>query len=144
MQDQTVVILPNQNSPKRPQTADFGVGWPIIGAAIVAFVGWAAYELCLIEVPTGKMAILITKTGIDLKNSDEVAPTEKHKGIQKEVLLEGRHYRNPFFYSWEIISQTEIESDKLGVLVRQHGEELPPGQFLAENDEQKGIVPGIK
>ena len=90
------------------------------------------------------MAILITKTGVDLKNSDEVAPTEKHKGIQKEVLLEGRHYRNPFFYSWEIISQTEIESDKLGVLVRQHGEELPPGQFLAENDEQKGIVPGIK
>lgn len=109
----------------------------MLGAAIM-------YEEFLIEVPTGKMAVLVRKTGIDLKNSDEVAPTENHKGVQKEVLLEGRHYRNPYFYSWEIISQTEIESDKLGVLVRLFGDELPAGQFLADQENQKGIVPGIK
>src|SRR5476651_2555065 len=39
---------------------------------------WLVYTQFLIEVPTGKMAILIRKTGIDLKNEDEVAPTEKH------------------------------------------------------------------
>lgn len=106
--------------------------------------GWTTYETFLIEVPTGKMAILIRKTGKDLANTDEVAPTDAHKGVQKEPLLEGRHYRNPFFFDWEIVPQVEIDSDKLGVLVRLHGDELPPGQFLVNNDNQKGIVPGVK
>ena len=105
---------------------------------------WMVYTQFLIEVPTGKMAILIRKTGLDLKNGDEVAPSEKYKGVQKEILLEGRHYRNPYSFEWQIIPQTEIESEKLGVLVRQHGDELPAGQFLTEDDAHKGIVPGVK
>jgi regulator of protease activity HflC (stomatin/prohibitin superfamily) len=128
------------------QTNWVGIG--LIGLLIIGLgatsSAWAIYKTFLIEVPTGKMAILIRKTGIDLNNGDEVAPSEKHKGIQKEVLLEGRHYRNPYNFHWEIISQTEIESEKLGVLVRLHGEELPAGRFLAEKDTEKGIVPGVK
>jgi regulator of protease activity HflC (stomatin/prohibitin superfamily) len=119
--------------------------WGVIcSVTAVVFVALITYNSFLIEVPTARMAILIAKTGIDLHNEDEVAPTDQHKGIQKDVLLEGRHYRNPYYYDWAIISQTEIESDKLGVLVRLHGDELPAGQFLAEQPTQKGIVPGVK
>jgi regulator of protease activity HflC (stomatin/prohibitin superfamily) len=130
-----------------PPASNFkGLGFTILFivglGAVSTFI--AVYKTFLIEVPTGKMAILFRKTGIDLKNDDEVAPTDKHQGIQQEVLLEGRHYRNPYDYSWEIVPQVEIESDKLGVLIRLYGDELPAGQFLAVNGNQKGIVPGIK
>ncbi len=146
MSDENFIRIAGPQGPGSPKSSLllFGSGTIVAFGLFVAITGWVLYSQFLIEVPTGKMAILIRKTGIDLKNSDEVAPSENHKGVQKEFLLEGRHYRNPYYYSWEIIPQTEIESEKLGVLIRQHGDELPPGEFLAEKETQKGIVPGIK
>ena len=136
--------FPRLSGPRHTNWKRIGLNLSLILAGCVVVSFWTIYKIFLIEVPTGKMAIIIRKTGIDTKNGDEVAPSEKHKGIQKEALLEGRHYRNPYEYSWEIVPQTEIESENLGVLVRLHGDELPAGQFLAEKDSQKGIVPGVK
>ncbi len=144
MKDDLPRRITDAKRPATPNWVAMGVGsLSILGIGLLA-AGGVLYSQFLIEVPTGKMAILIRKTGIDLKNGDEVSPSESHKGVQKEILLEGRHYRNPYFYSWEIIPQTEIESEKLGVLVRLFGDELPAGQFLADKDNQKGIVPGVK
>jgi len=146
MNDESLLSMRRPFSVRIPPPSKWGSGVSaLIGFGLcVVLGGWAVYDQFLIEVSTGKMAILIRKTGIDLNNSDEVAPSENHKGVQKEILLEGRHYRNPYHYSWQIVSQTEIESENLGVLVRLYGDELPPGQFLAENDSQKGVVSGVK
>ena len=104
------------------------------------------------------MAVLVRKTGLDVSNGDEVAPSLKHKGIQAVVLTEGRYFKNPFregpsFFNpydwdWEVIPQTVIPNGKLGVLVSLVGEDPGYGEFLGKVDKdgkpiKKGIVPEV-
>src|SRR3569623_1191773 len=75
------------------------------GLVLAAIVGrplfyWGA---CRIDVPTGHMAVLTRKTGLDITNDDELAPSLRHKGLQREVLAEGRHFRDPWNWSWEVV-----------------------------------------
>lgn len=117
-------------------------------AALVVFVLgllWFVYDSFVIDVPAKHLAILIHKTGKDLTNGDEVAPDAEHKGIQIEVLREGRYFfkYDPYHWAWEVKQQHEILEGQVGVLVRLHGEDLPYGEFLARNENQKGIVPGV-
>ncbi len=113
------------------------------------FMSWTLYTSFQIEVPTGQMAVLLKKTGNDLTNFDEVAPDESFKGIQKQVLTEGRYFRNPYIWQWKIVDQTEIKNGELGVLVSLIGDDLPYGQFFAKVDPTtkqpttKGIVPDV-
>jgi len=65
--------------------------------------------------------------------------TPEQKGIQLEVLPEGRYFRNPYSWGWEIARITDIPAGKLGVLTRLYGDELPPGRIVA-SDGSKGIV----
>lgn len=109
---------------------------------------WVVYNQFRIDVATGKMAVLIRKDGINLTNNDVVAPTADHRGIQREFLTEGRYFRNPLYWEWQVVDQTIIPNGKLGVLVSLTGEELPSGEFLARmTDDRKpltrGIVPGV-
>jgi hypothetical protein len=104
---------------------------------------WFVYSQFRIDVPTGHMALLMRKTGLDVENGDEVAPTPDHKGVQKETLTEGRYFYNPYVWSWRVIKQTEIPAGKLGVQVRLFGDDLPPGEFVATKESQKGVVPGV-
>jgi len=115
----------------------------VLAAVIGGIVGF--YQNFVIDVPDKHVAILIKKTGLDVKNGDEVAPTPEHKGIQKELLREGRYIFQYTTYGWDwtVIPRFEIESNQLGVRVRLHGEDLPYGEFLAREDHQKGIVPGV-
>ena len=120
----------------------------IAGGIIVAVAAaWFVYSQFRIDVPTGHMAILIHKEGRDLKNGDEIAPSDEHKGVQRVPLSEGRYFYNPFSWDWEVIPQTEIPNGKIGVLVSLTGDDLPYGEFLArmKGDEPltKGIVPGV-
>ena len=87
------IFLPNQNSPRR------GVAWLATVLAVgmfVALLAWMVYVQFLIDVGTGQVGILIRKTGKDIQNSDEIAPDSEHKGVQKDLLTEGRHWQNPF------------------------------------------------
>jgi len=134
---------------QRPSAASRGLA-TLAAAAIgltVFLVGMFAtcYRQFVIDVPAKHMAVLIKKTGTDLKNTDEVAPDAKHKGIQKEMLTEGRYILkyDPYNWSWEVIPQLEIPTGKLGVRVRLYGDDLPPGELLAKSETQKGIVPGV-
>lgn len=95
---------------------------------------------CRIEVGQGQMAVLVRKTGLDIENGDEIAPTDKHKGVQEGVLRPGRFFYNPWNWSWEVVPQVEVPEGKLGVLVRMFGDELPYGEVVALKDNQKGIV----
>lgn len=114
-------------------------------AAGVFFAGmlWFVYEQFRIDVPAKHIAIMTKKVGKDISNTDEVAPGPEFKGVQKEVLTEGRYFYNPYDFAWEVIPQTEIPDGKLGVKVRLHGDDLPYGEFLARQENQKGIVPGV-
>jgi regulator of protease activity HflC (stomatin/prohibitin superfamily) len=105
------------------------------------------YNECRIDVGTGEMAVLIRKTGLDLKTADEIAPTAAHKGVQRDLLTEGRYFKNPYDYTWRVLTQTSIPEGKLGVLISLTGDDLPYGEFLARTEngvvETKGIVPDV-
>ncbi len=116
-----------------------------VGAVALVVGGVIVYRLFRIDVPTGKIAVLIHKVGKDLKNDDEIAPSPEYKGIQREVLTEGRYFRNPYAWSWEIRDQIVIPKDRLGVRISLTGDDLPYGEFVARQDESgkiltKGIV----
>ncbi len=124
-----------------------GAATVIGGGVILAAMAWFVYSQFRIDVRTGHIALLIRKTGEDIPNSAEVAPDATYKGVQKEFLKEGRYFRNPWVWEWEIVPQIEIPDDKLGVLVSLTGDDLPYGEFLAKQDENgnwtKGIVPDV-
>lgn len=132
-----------------PLGGRFALGGAVTGAMIFAALisAMIVYNLCKIEVGTGQQAVLIRKTGLDLLPGMELAPEPKdgayYKGVQaygpnRGVLTEGRYFYNPFHWSWEISPQFEVHSDKIGVRLALDGDDLPPGQVLAE-EGQKGI-----
>jgi regulator of protease activity HflC (stomatin/prohibitin superfamily) len=118
--------------------------WLFIAAPIaVLFFGLVVYSNCVINVPTGHAAILIRKVGDDLKNNEEIAPTPEHRGVQREMLGEGRHWPvNPYVWDWEIVPLEEVGEHEFGVRVRLVGNDLDYGELVANNEDQKGIVRG--
>ncbi len=57
------------------------------------------YGFCQINVPTGYITVLTRKTGKDIPNDAELAPDASYKGLQKDVLAEGRHFHDP--WTWD-------------------------------------------
>lgn len=123
--------------------AFFGLGCVLLGVISVV------YDACKIEVGTGEQVVLIRRAGLDLEPNMELAPPKKdgkwyYKGVQTEgpnggVLLEGRYFYNPWYWSWEVSPQFVVPSDKIGIRVALSGDDLPEGQVLAEPG-QKGIL----
>ena len=64
----------------------------------------------------------------------------EYKGVQPDVLPEGRFFRNPYMWDWMIITATDIPAGKFGVLVRKYGKDLPGGKIIAPDETYKGIV----
>jgi regulator of protease activity HflC (stomatin/prohibitin superfamily) len=128
---------------KRQATAGLGA----IAALGVLATGllYSFYSQFVINVPAKQIGVLIRKTGIDLENSDEIAPDAEHKGVQKDVLDVGRYFfkYDPYNWDWKVVPQIEIPDGKLGVQIRLYGDDLPYGEFLAYQENQKGIVPGV-
>ncbi|RJR24933.1 MAG: hypothetical protein C4582_04035 [Desulfobacteraceae bacterium] len=108
---------------------------------IIAVLGllWGGYQwfLCRFYVAPGKMAIVIAKTGESLPPG-QILAKKGQKGIQEDVLGEGRHFRDPFLYDVEIRSVVTIPAGKVGLVTSKVGSELPQEEFLAEPG-QKGI-----
>jgi regulator of protease activity HflC (stomatin/prohibitin superfamily) len=119
------------------------IGLVIGGVFCFIMFLWFCYTECRIEVPGTSMAILYKKTGLDYGKGDVIAPTEEYKGVQKNVLGNGRYYRNPYVWDWEVVPQIEIPEGKLGVRIRLYGEDLPAGELIAWKENQKGIVPEV-
>ncbi len=112
----------------------------IVGALMALFV--FIWFFCRIEPSAGQIAVLIRKTGDNLSPGQVVAMAEGQKGIQLDVLPEGRYFRNPYTWSWKINRILDVPAGKLGVMTRLYGEELSPGKIIAE-DNQRGIVQEI-
>lgn len=121
----------------------------IVLLIFVVTAGFGVYSSCRIEVGRGQVAVLIQKTGKDIPNGEEVAPSAEYKGVQRALLTEGRYFRNPYNWKWKVIDQIEIGSGEMGVKVSLTGDDLGYGEFLAVVDpatgeaKTKGIVPTV-
>ncbi len=113
--------------------------YSLIVIGIIFFLGHWIWYYWRIEPDAGKIAILIRKTGQNLKSGEIIAQNPKQKGIQLEVLSEGRYFYNPYDWSWEINDISDIPAGSLGVKLRLFGNELPPGKIIAGENE-KGII----
>lgn len=115
----------------------------ILPLAILVFAAWAAWMwvFCRFYVGPDQMAIVTAKTGAPLAPGQILAEPGQ-QGIQAAPLAEGRHFRNPVFYDWEIVPAVVIPAGKVGLLTSKVGEELPEGVFIAEPG-QKGIRRGV-
>ncbi len=112
----------------------------VVGALIAGFIFF--WFFCRIEPGAGQIAVLIRKTGDNLPKGQVIALEEGQKGIQLDVLPEGRYFRNPYTWGWKIQRILDVPAGKLGVMTRLYGDELPPGEIIAA-DGQRGIVQEI-
>lgn len=92
-----------------------------------------------VEPGSDQIAVLIRKTGQNLPSGQILSMDPRQKGIQLDVLPEGRYFRNPYTWGWTIHPVTDIPAGKLGVLIRLYGADLPAGKILAQ-EGTKGIV----
>ena len=116
--------------------------WPLAGMGVLLFIPVFIWFFCRIEPESGEIAILIHKTGQDLPSGQILAENDSQKGIQLEVLSEGRYFRNPYSWDWRMDSITDIPAGKLGVLTRLYGKDLRPNQIIADASS-KGIVADV-
>lgn len=99
--------------------------------AILAGVGVFIWYGCRIETGNDQIAILIRKTGENLKPGEIIATRPGQKGVQLEPLSEGRFFYNPYDWDWHFARITNIPAGKIGVITRLYGEDLPPGEIIA-------------
>ena len=111
----------------------------VIPAALVALAAWIWWGW-RIEPENGQIAVLMKKTGKDLPPDAILSPGPEYKGIQADVLPEGRYFRNPWTWEWKYFRAMDIPAGKFGVLVRKFGKDLPAGEIIARDDSFKGIV----
>ncbi len=109
----------------------------VLGAIAAAFI--FVWFFCRIEPGAGEIAVLIHKTGKNLPPEQLLATGPEWKGIQRDVLSEGRYFYNPYSWGWKLHKMTDIPANRLGVVTRLYGDDLPPGQILA-TDHSKGIL----
>lgn len=116
---------------------------PMIKSAIGLIVSLAAFWLaiewifCRFYVDADHMAVVISKQGEKLP-AGKILAGPGEQGVLDQVLGEGRHFLNPYFYEVEYHPVIKISTGKVGVVTSKVGSELPPGEFLAEPG-QKGI-----
>jgi len=129
--------------PRLPIQFGGGAMWagllaPVVLLAILFLPVWIWF-FWRIEPQSGKIAVLIRKTGKDLPSGQILALEPSQKGIQLDVLPEGRYFKNPYTWDWQIKDITDIPSGQLGVMIRMHGTDLPAGEIIAP-DGCKGIL----
>lgn len=118
-----------------------GVGSVLLLVGVLMLYG--IYTQFRIDVPAGHIAVLTRKTGQDLDNGDSIAPSKDYKGVQLDILTEGRFFYNPYSWEWSVYPMVEVPAGKMGVRVRLYGKNLPYGHFLATKEDEKGVVPEV-
>jgi len=112
----------------------------LIGVAVIIIPIFVWFG-CRIEVEPGQFAVLVRKTGEE-PPAGTIISTPEQKGIQLDVLSEGRFFYNPIKWDWSKFPMTDIPQGKLGVVFRKYGADLPPGEIMAK-DGTKGILPDV-
>jgi len=112
------------------------VALPVAAVVLGSWIWWG----WRIEPENGQIAVLMKKTGENLPPEAILAPGPQYKGIQPDVLPEGRYFRNPWTWEWQYFKAMDIPAGKFGVLVRKFGKDLPSGEIIAKDKTYKGIV----
>ncbi len=112
----------------------------VVGIMLIVWCGWKWF-FERFYVPPNCMAIIVSKMGKALPPG-EILAADGQKGVRKEVLGEGRHFRNPIIYDWQIMPLINIEAGKIGVVTSKIGQDLTQGEFLADAG-QKGIQKNV-
>jgi len=115
------------------------------GAAVVTTIfgviaAYFVYTCFRIEVPPEHVAVLIKRTGEELPNTQVLATSASQKGVQLEVLTEGRYFYNPYHWDWKIVPMQVVPQGQVGVVIRLFGDDPATGRILAERDDEKGIL----
>ncbi len=110
----------------------------LITAALFLFI--SVWFYCRIEPPSGYCAILIRKDGADIPANDIIATSVDQKGIQLEPLSEGRYFRSPVYWAWEIVPLVHIKEGEVGVMIRQFGKQPPAGEFIVPQKNPDGSM----
>ncbi|MBN1268094.1 MAG: hypothetical protein JXB04_00765 [Kiritimatiellae bacterium] len=135
--------IPARSPRRRPAQTLSGLPFgALLLAGVIIFLPLFIWFGCRIEPGADQIAVLIRKTGENLPSGQILALQEGQKGIQLEVLAEGRYFKNPYSWGWKIQRITDIPAGKLGVLVRLYGKDLPHGAIIAE-EGTKGIVADV-
>ena len=113
---------------------------PFLVLPVILFIPLWVWFFWRIEPGNGEIAILLKKTGKNLPTDQILAVSPEYKGLQPDVLPEGRFFYNPYTWSWTITKATDIPAGKFGVLVRKFGKDLPGGKIIAPDESYKGIV----
>ncbi len=92
-----------------------------------------------VEVEPDTFLVVTHRWGKPLQAGEIVAPDASHRGIQRQVLAEGRHFLNPLFYAYERHPVLKVPEKHCAVLIRKVGEEISPerkqrGEFLAAGE----------
>ncbi|MBQ6472003.1 MAG: hypothetical protein IJJ33_08470 [Victivallales bacterium] len=116
---------------------------PMLILILLAFIGMFVWCFCRIEPRNGEIAVLIRKTGKPLPAEEILALEEGQKGIQLDVLGEGRYFRNPYTWGWEFFPITDVPAGKFAVLVRRYGKEREHGSIIAADEGSRGVIPDV-
>ncbi|MBP7274715.1 MAG: hypothetical protein KBA51_00765 [Kiritimatiellae bacterium] len=108
-----------------------------LAAVVAALYGGWLWLFCRVFVGPDQMAVVITKTGKDLEAGRILARPDE-KGVQEDVLGEGRYFFNPILFDIKKYPVILIPAGKVGVVKSNVGREPPQGEFLAAEGE-KGI-----
>ena len=106
---------------------------------LLVATGIFVWTFCRIEPDSDQIAILIRKTGDNLKPDEIIATKPGQKGIQLLPLAEGRYFYNPYRWDWVYRDMIDVPNGKVGVVTRLYGKDLPPGAIIAP-EGYKGIA----
>lgn len=110
----------------------------ILFLAFSGAYGFYVWFLCRFYVPPGCMAIVTAKTG-DAPPPGTILVERGQKGIWSEVLPEGRHFLDPVMYEYKIVPAVNIPLGKVGIVTSKIGKDLPPGEIIALDRNDKGV-----
>ena len=109
----------------------------LLAVFVAALYGAWLWLFCRVFVGPDQMAVVITKTGRDLEPGRILARANE-KGVQEEVLGEGRYFFNPILFDTKKYPVLTVPAGKVGIVNSNVGREPPQGEFLT-NEGEKGI-----
>ncbi len=133
------------------------VPWPamaLLGLLALGVLGVSYWWFVQrIEVDAGQVLVLVRKTGQALEGPageqvllypellaalGEPPGSARFKGVVFDVVPEGRHFIDPFFYDRRVVDAVFIEQTEVGVLIRRYGKQLAPGKVVATEPDERG------
>jgi SPFH domain / Band 7 family len=92
----------------------------------------------VVSIPVGKVGVVTSKVGQELKAGEILASDDKSKGIWKDVLGPGTYRLNPQGYDVTLLDAINIPIGYVGVIISQTGDPVPLGQFAGPG--QQGVM----